>query len=61
MSSRNEINELEAVTAYYGDRVGLLRAKLYRFGVGSNPRLQALERELRAQKPLRDARLRATP
>jgi hypothetical protein len=62
MSSRNEIDELEAVTAYYRDRVALLRAKLYRFGVGSNTRLQALERELeRAQKRLRDARLRATP
>lgn len=62
MSTRNEIDELEAMAAYCRDRVALLRAKLYRGGIGSNARLQALERELdRAQKRLRDAQLRAGP
>jgi hypothetical protein len=62
VSSRSEIEQLQAEADYYHDRVALLRAKLYRWGVGSNARLQALERELeRAQQRLRDARLRAKP
>ena len=62
MSSRNEIELLQAEADYYHDRVALLRAKLYRWGVGSNARLQSLERELeRAQQRLRTARLRAKP
>lgn len=62
MSSRDEIEKLQAEADYYHDRVALLRAKLYRWGLGSNARLRALERELvRAQKRLRDARLRPTP
>jgi hypothetical protein len=60
LSSRSEIEQLQAEADYYRDRVALLRAKLYRWGVGSNARLQTLERELeRAQQRLRDARLRA--
>ena len=60
MSSRNEIELLQAEAAYCRDRVALLRAKLYRWGLGTNPRLQELERELeRAQQRLREARVRA--
>jgi predicted nucleic acid-binding Zn-ribbon protein len=59
MSSRTEIDQLQAEADYYRDRVALLRAKLYRWGVGTNARLQQLERELeRAEQRLRDARLR---
>jgi hypothetical protein len=62
VSSRNEIEQLEAEADYYHDRAALLRAKLYGLGLGSNARLQALERELeRAQQRLRDARLRVKP
>jgi hypothetical protein len=62
VSSCNEIDELQAEAAYCRDRVALLRAKLYRLGLGTNARLQELERELeRAQQRLRDARLRAKP
>jgi hypothetical protein len=61
VSSGNEIEQLQADADYYHDRVALLRAKLYRWGLGSNARLQALERELeRAQQRLHDARLRAS-
>ncbi len=60
MSSRNEIEQLQAEADYYHDRVALLRAKLYRWGLGSNTRLRELERALeRAQHRLRDARRRA--
>jgi hypothetical protein len=62
VNSRKGIEQLQAEADYYRDRVALLRAKLYRSGVGSNARLQALERELeRAQQRLRDERLRAKP
>jgi hypothetical protein len=61
VSSGNEIEQLQADADYYHDRVALLRAKLYRWGLGSNARLQSLERELeRAQQRLDDARLRAS-
>ena len=57
MSSSNEIHQLEAEAAYCGDRVALLRAKLYRWGLGTNARLQEFQRalELAAQR-LREAR-----
>ena len=62
MSSRAEIEQLQADADYYHDRVALLRAKLYRWGIGSDARLQALERELeRAQQRLRDALPGANP
>ena len=62
MSSVKEIERLQAEADYYRDRVALLRAKLYRWGVGSSSRLETLERELeRARQRLRDARLRAKP
>jgi hypothetical protein len=55
-----DITQLQAEVDYYQDRVALLRAKRYRWGLGSNSRLQGLERALeRAQTRLRDARLRA--
>jgi predicted nucleic acid-binding Zn-ribbon protein len=58
VSSRNEIEQLQAEVDFYRDRVALLRAKLYRWGIGSNTRLQRLERELeRAEQRRRDARL----
>ena len=48
---------LEADARYYRDRVALLRAKLYRWGRGSTPELQELERRLaRAERRLREQR-----
>ena len=62
MRSRNEIDQLRAEADYYHDRVALLRAKLYRWGLGTNARLQELEGELAlALKGLRAARARAKP
>jgi hypothetical protein len=62
VSSSGEIQQLQAEADYYHDRVALLRAKLYRWGLGTNPRLQRLERELdRAQQRLRTARRDFTP
>lgn len=62
MSSRREIEQLRAEADYYHDRVALLRAKLYRWGLGSNPRLEALERKLQSvQERLRDLRLAEEP
>jgi hypothetical protein len=46
VSSSKTIEELQAEANYYHDRVALLRAKLYRWGPGSNARLHSLEREL---------------
>ncbi len=62
MSSSHEIEQLKAEADDCRDRVALLRAKRYRWGLGSNARLQALERELeRARRRLRDARLGESP
>jgi len=62
VSSRHEIELLQAEADYYHDRVALLRAKLYRWGAGPNARLRTLERELgRAQRRLHEARLRGKP
>jgi hypothetical protein len=62
VSSRGEIEQLQAEADYYHDRVALLRAKLYRWGLRPNDRLKALERALeRAQQRLCDARQRAKP
>jgi hypothetical protein len=56
------IDELQAEVDYYRDRSALLRAKLYRWGLGRNARLQELERKLdRAERRLRDARRHAMP
>jgi hypothetical protein len=44
---------------YYRDRVALLRAKNYRWGLGTSPRLEQLERELlRAERRLIEVRSR---
>jgi hypothetical protein len=62
VSSRSELEQLQADADYYHDRVALLRAKLYRGGLRPTPRLQALERNLElAQQRLRDARLGGKP
>lgn len=62
MNSGDEVDQLQAEADYYRDRVALMRAKLYRLGMGSNPRLQELERQLeRVQQRLRYARQRAKP
>ncbi len=46
MNSASEIELLEADARYYRDRVALLRAKLYRWGLRPTPRLRELERRL---------------
>ena len=62
MSESSEIEELQARAQYYQDRVALLRAKRYRWGLGSSERLRSLERSLElARHRLRDARLRPKP
>jgi hypothetical protein len=59
VSSAKDIELLEADARYYRDRVALLRAKLYRWGQGSTPQLQALERRLAsAERRLREQRSR---
>lgn len=58
MSPSNELELLQADVRYYRDRVALLRAKLYRWGLGPSARLHELERELeRAEEHLRRKRL----
>jgi hypothetical protein len=47
VSSTRNIEHLQAEARYYKDRVALLRAKLYRWGMGSNARLEELEGELK--------------
>jgi hypothetical protein len=59
VSSGNEIELLQAEARYYRDRVALRRAKLYRSGIGSDARLEQLERSLeQAEQRLRAYRLR---
>lgn len=61
MSYASELEMAEAETRYYRDRVALLRAKHYRWGLGTSPRLQQLERELqRAERRLSEVRSRQT-
>ena len=61
MSLRREI-ELEADIREYHDRVALMRAKLYRWGLRPNARLKALERELeRAERRLHEEHVRGEP
>jgi hypothetical protein len=55
VSAAKDIELLEADARYYRDRVALLRARLYRWGQGSTPQLQELERRLAGA----EARLRA--
>ena len=57
MSSGPELELAEAEARYYRDRVALMRAKLYRWGYGTTPRLEQLERDLeRAERRLREVR-----
>ena len=56
MSSSGEIELFRSDVRDCHDQVALLRAKLYRWGLGSNARLKRLERDLaRAEDRLRDA------
>jgi hypothetical protein len=58
----HEIEEIHAEVNHYRDSVALLRARLYRRGIGTNQRLQELERRLEsARLRLRTARSRLTP
>jgi hypothetical protein len=55
VSLTRELEVARGEARYYHDRVALLRAKQYRWGLGSSPRLQQLERELRrAERRLSD-------
>lgn len=54
-----QIEQLQAEVNYYRDRAALLRAKLYRSGLGTTTRWQEFERELaRPEQRLRIARVR---
>ena len=46
MSTLHDRIVLDAEVNYYRDRVALLRARLYRRGIGSNQRLDELKRKL---------------
>lgn len=57
MKTLREIEEIHAEVNHYRDSVALLRARLYRRGIGTNQRLEELERKLEsAQRRLRAAR-----
>jgi hypothetical protein len=59
-TAQSDEQMFEAEARYYRDRVALLRAKLYRQGLGSSSRLQELERRLDgAERRLREHRSRA--
>ena len=59
MSSSHEIELAQVDARYYRDRVALLRAKLYRWGLRPTLGLRQLERELEhAEQRLRDLRSR---
>jgi hypothetical protein len=61
VSSASDSELLEAEARYYRDRVALLRAKLYRWGLGPSARLRELERHLEiAERRVRDQRSRET-
>jgi hypothetical protein len=61
VTSAGDTELLEADARYYRERAALLRAKLYRLGLGSNARLQELERNAElADQRLRDHRLRGS-
>ena len=57
MTSLAQIEEIHAEVNHYRDSVALLRARLYRRGIGTNQRLEELQRRLEsAQRRLREAR-----
>jgi hypothetical protein len=58
MSSK-QVVQLQEEADYYRDRVALLRARLYRWGLRPNARLRELERRLElVEQRLRDALVR---
>lgn len=60
-SPLRQVEETQAEVNHYRDSVALLRARLYRRGMASTPRLEELQRRLEsAQRRLRAAR-RALP
>jgi TPP-dependent pyruvate/acetoin dehydrogenase alpha subunit len=62
VSSLREIEAIEAEFNYYRDSVALLRARLYRRGVGTTPRLEELQRKAdSAEGRLRAARAEPRP
>jgi hypothetical protein len=62
ISRDRKLELLRADVQYHRDRIALLRAKLYRWGLGSSARLQSLERELqRAEQRLRQEREPPSP
>jgi hypothetical protein len=57
VSSQRQIAAIEAEFNDYKDSVALLRARLYRRGLGTTPRLDELQRKLdSARRRLRAAR-----
>jgi hypothetical protein len=61
VSPGHELEMARAEAHYYRDRVALLRAKNYRWGLGTSARLEQLERELeRAERRLAELRKRET-
>jgi hypothetical protein len=61
VSTGHELEMARAEAHYCRDRVALLRAKNYRWGLGTSARLEQLERELeRAERRLAEIRRRET-
>jgi TPP-dependent pyruvate/acetoin dehydrogenase alpha subunit len=57
VSSLRQVEEIQAEVNHYRDSVALLRARLYRRGIGTSQRLDELKRRLdSAQSRLREAR-----
>ena len=62
MTSLGQIEEIHAEINHYRDSVALLRARLYRRGIGTNQRLEELQRRLEsARGRLREARATSSP
>ncbi len=61
MRSNPEVARLQTEASYCRDRVSLLRAKLYRWGLPPSARLRQLERELaHAERRVQDERSRTS-
>jgi hypothetical protein len=62
MTSLQQMAAIEAELNHYRDSVALLRARLYRRGVGTTPRLEELQRRRdSAEQRLRAARAKSGP